>query len=155
MAKTRWLSEHERSMWVGFVQMRRVLDLAIDRQLAEHGLSMADYEVLAPLSEAPEQALRPRDLGRANGWWDRSRLAHQIRRMEHRGLVARSDCAEDGRGTLVHLTDGGRAALTAAAPGHLDTLRKSFIDLLDKDEISVLTAVAEKVIAAQQARCPG
>ncbi len=134
-------------MWRGFLHMRRALDTVVERQLAESGLSSADYDLLVPLSEAPDGVLRVRDLGRSVGW-DRSRLAHQLRRMEQRALIARFECATDARGTMVRLTHAGRAAVEAAAPGHVDTVRRYFVDLLSDSEIDTLTAVSDRVRAA-------
>lgn len=134
-------------MWRGFIELRRALDHAIERQLAGNGLSTADYELLVPLSEAPEHVLRARDLRRAVGW-DRSRLAHQLRRMERRGLVRRFDCPTDARGTMVELTKTGYGVIVAAAPGHVETVRRHLVDLLDATEIETLIAITAKVAAA-------
>ncbi len=140
----RWLDEDEARMWRAYLVMQRELDAAIDRQLAAAGLSTADYALLVPLSESPDGVLRARELGRTAGW-DRSRLSHQLRRMEQRGLVERFDCATDARGTMVRLTDAGRRGLRDAAPGHVDTVRRSFVDLMSRDEQRVLEAVAVRV----------
>jgi DNA-binding MarR family transcriptional regulator len=118
----------------------------MERQLAGSGVSGADYRVLAPLAEQPDQPMPPRDLVAATGW-DRSRLAHQLRRMEQRGLITREECAGDARGTLVRLTATGQDALRRAAPGHVEWVRAHFIDLLTSDELDTLTAVAERVTA--------
>ncbi len=140
-------------MWRAFVGMRRALDLAVERQLAEAGLSTADYELLVPLSEAPGLVLRVRDLGRTVAW-DRSRLAHQLRRMEQRGLVSRFDCPTDARGTMVRLTDKGREVIQAAAPGHVETVRRHFVDLLTSEEIDAIRRLSERVIDASGAVTP-
>ena len=131
-------------MWRSFLEMRAALDAIIERQLNDAGLSGADYALLVPLSEAPEGVLRVRDLGRAVGW-DRSRLSHQLRRMEQRGLVMRFDCPSDARGTMVQLTPEGRRAIEAVAPGHVETVRLNFVDLLSGDELDTLAAVSARV----------
>ena len=139
-------------MWRGFMQMCRALDLTIEAQLAEHGLSTADYALLVPLSETPGGVLRPRDLGHVTGW-DRSRLAHQLRRMEQRGLVRRFHCPTDARGTMVELTPTGCQSIEAAAPGHVETVRRHFIDVLTPAEIDTLTAIATRVSSTATPRC--
>ncbi|WP_329548543.1 MarR family transcriptional regulator [Streptomyces sp. NBC_01356] len=144
MTETRWLTDTEHTMWRRFREMRNVLDRAIEQQFGESGLSGADYEVLVPLSQAPDRRLRARDLGNAMNW-DRSRLSHQIRRMEQRGLLSRTDCTTDGRGTFIELTDAGWETLAAAAPSHVETVREVFFDLLTAHEVEVLAAVSEKV----------
>ena len=151
MTDPRWLDDDEARTWRGLHRMRGALDAALDQQLAEHGLSGADYAVLVSLSESDGDLLRARDLARAVAW-DRSRLSHQLRRMEARGLVRRSECAEDARGTMVALTPQGRRAVEAAAPGHVATVRRVFVDLLDRTELTVLGDVFERVT---QAACPG
>jgi DNA-binding MarR family transcriptional regulator len=152
MANRRWLTDREQAMWRGFMQMCRALDLVIEAQLAEHGLSTADYALLVPLSESPGGVLRPRDLGHATGW-DRSRLAHQLRRMEQRGLVRRFHCLTDARGTMVELTPAGRQAIDAAAPDHVETVRRHFIDLLTPAEIEALSAIATRVVSTAAPSC--
>lgn len=66
--------------------------------------------------------------------------------MEKRGLVVRESCLDDKRGALIGLTPHGRATLKAAAPRHVDSVRRNFIDLLTSREIDVLASIAEKVI---------
>ncbi|MEU9741247.1 MarR family transcriptional regulator [Micromonospora chersina] len=146
MTQPRWLNPEEQRLWLAFLRMRRAIDVAIDGQLAEAGLSPADYDVLAPLSQSGK-ALRVRDLAAQIGW-DRSRIAHQLRRMEQRGLVVRSGSTTDRRGTLVHLTDLGRTAITTAAPGHVETVRRVLFDQLDQHELTQLTTIAERVADA-------
>lgn len=139
-----WLDEREARLWRTFLAMRRDLDFVIERHLTSAGLSTADYQLLVPLSETPAAEVRARDLGRDVGW-DRSRLSHQLRRMEQRGLVRRRECPTDARGTMIELTEAGRSAVEAAAPGHVATVRRHFIDLLSPAEIDTLTAVATRI----------
>jgi DNA-binding MarR family transcriptional regulator len=149
--KSRWRDEREMRAWWAFLYLWRGLAAGMERQLADAGVSGADYQLLAPLAETPEQPMRPRDLAAATGW-DRSRLAHQLRRMEQRGLIAREDCVSDARGTLVRLTDSGRDALRRAEPGHVEWVRTHFTGLLTADELDTLTAVSERVVAGLDQR---
>ena len=88
-------------MWRRYRDANQLLELAMERQLQrDASMSQSDYSVLVSLSEGSEQGLRARELGAALGW-DRSRVSHQVRRMEGRGLVAKGECPEDGRGTVV------------------------------------------------------
>jgi DNA-binding MarR family transcriptional regulator len=66
--------------------------------------------------------------------------------MEQRGLVAREECSEDGRGTMVRLTDAGRSAIEGAAPEHVENTRRYFFDLVSRDEIETLTAVFDRLL---------
>ena len=146
VTEPRWLDEREQRMWRAFGDMHRQLDSAMERQLNGESLSGADYHLLVPLSEAPGRQLRARDLRRAVNW-DRSRLSHQIRRMEQRGLISREDCPGDARGTMIRLTSEGRGAIEAAAPGHVETVRRLFIDQLTPEEIETLTSIADRVLS--------
>ena len=146
MAKPRWLDERQQHVWQGYLQLNQDLIAALEQQLArESGLSGADYRVLVPLSQAPGGVLRARDLGSEIDW-DRSRLSHHLTRMEKRGLVIREECAEDARGLMVRLTKAGRRAIEAAAPGHVEAVRRYFFDQLSEDEMESLGAVFDRVL---------
>jgi DNA-binding MarR family transcriptional regulator len=142
----RWLDQAEDRAWRGYRRMRTLLEAQIVRDLArEAGLSGPDYDVLSNLSEAPGRRARLGELA-AHMAWSRSRLSHHITRMEQRGLVTRQDCADDGRGAFVVLTGAGFAAIEAAAPGHVASVRRHFIDLLSRRQLEVLAEIAETVV---------
>lgn len=157
MTETPWLNAKEQRAWRVFLDVRRELLAELNRQLTrDAGLSGADYELLVPLSEAPEGRMRPRDLGRRVDW-DRSRLSHQIRRMQERGLVVREECRTDGRGAFIVLTDRGRKAIESAAPDHVRTVRRFFLDVLQPGEVETLISIYERVLDQlrhQGSRCP-
>lgn len=79
--------------------------------------------------------------------WDRSRLSHHLARMQQRGMVAREECEEDGRGLMVRLTSGGGKAIEAAAPAHAEAVQRHFFDLLSDREVATLTSVFDRVLA--------
>jgi len=150
MATTRWLSDREMHAWIGYRRMRLLLDLALQRDLAnQSGLSEADYDVLSNLSEARDRRMRLTDLAR-HMRWSTSRLSHQITRMQERGLVDREVCADDARGSMLVLTSAGLAAIRKAAPGHVASVRKHFIDLLTPEEIDALGELTHRVVARLQ-----
>jgi DNA-binding MarR family transcriptional regulator len=147
MAKGRWLDEREARLWRTWLRLNQELPSVLEEQLSrDAGLSGADYAVLVPLSGSPDGMLRAREL-RREILWDRSRLSHHVGRMEKRGLVVREECAEDGRGAMVRMTDAGRAAIEGAAPGHVAATRRYFFDFLSDDEVAALTAVLGRVLA--------
>ena len=96
------------------------------------------------LTESDDGRLRVSELARLLGW-ERSRLSHHVTRMERRGLVARDDCVDDGRGAYVVLTPEGRRAIEDAAPHHVRTVRRLFVDELTPDEVAALTPVLERL----------
>ncbi|MEU4805325.1 MarR family transcriptional regulator [Actinosynnema sp. NPDC023587] len=146
MDEPRWLDEREARVWHAYLDLNRELHGALERQLVrDSGLSNADYSLLAPLSEAPDGLVRARELGALVGW-ERSRLSHQIGRMEKRGLVARERCPEDARGSMVRLTPAGRTAIEAAAPAHVRTVRRYLFDVLSAEELDVLGRAFSRVL---------
>jgi DNA-binding MarR family transcriptional regulator len=146
MGKPRWLDERQAAVWQAYLHLNQHLYSALEDQLErDAGLSGADYKVLVPLSEAPAGVLRARELCTEIGW-DRSRLSHHISRMERRGLVAREECAEDGRGLMVRMTGAGKKAIRGAAPRHAESVQRHFFDLISDDELDVLAAVFSRVL---------
>lgn len=126
--------------------MRTLLDLQLGQDLyADSGLSESDYDVLSTLTEDGGPPWRARDLA-ARLLWSTSRLAHQVRRMEERGLVRREPYSGDRRGALIYLTDDGWAILRDAAPKHVESVRRHLIDLLEPADIDELFKIASAVI---------
>ncbi|MFZ0191395.1 MAG: MarR family transcriptional regulator [Streptosporangiaceae bacterium] len=124
-----WLTDEEQQAWRATVQLSTLLLRQLDRDLIAHGLNGRDYEILVDLSEAPDHRLRMTDLADATSQ-SRSRLSHQISRMEKRGLVRRDDCEGDKRGTFAVLTKAGFQAIERVAPYHVENVRRHFIDRL-------------------------
>jgi DNA-binding MarR family transcriptional regulator len=146
MPRARWLSTEQEQVWRRYRRMRTLLDLQIARDLKHDSeLSEPDYDVLSTLSESPDGSWRARDFA-ARLLWSTSRLAHQVGRMEQRGLVTRRGLDEDGRGAVVQLTPHGRAVLRAAAPAHVESVRRNLLDLLTPSDLKALDRVAAKVI---------
>jgi len=141
----RWLDDDEREAWRNLQLMHLQLTGLLGRELAGDGLSYPDYLVLAGLSDTPEGRARPSELGIALGW-EKSRLSHQVRRMEQRGLVERVACPTDQRGSFVAFTEAGRRAIEQAAPGHVAVVRRHFIDLLTRQQLATLDEVARIVL---------
>lgn len=146
MTELRWLDSAEDRAWRGFRRMVGLLNLQVYRDLADDsGLSEPDYDVLSTLSETPGQIYRVNRLAERL-LWSRSRVSHQVTRMEQRGLVERTGSETDGRGSTVTLTRAGRRALEAAAPGHVASVRANLIDLLTKQELATLERISRKVV---------
>lgn len=118
----------------------------LHRELQDgHGLSLADYEVLVRLSEQPGRRMRMSQLA-DDVASSKSRVSHQVARMEKNDLLVRRECPEDGRGVLAELTDQGMRALETAAPTHVDGVRDHLIDLLSREEQEMLAKVFDRVI---------
>jgi DNA-binding MarR family transcriptional regulator len=142
----RWLDQAEDRAWRGYLRMRTLLHARILRDLArEAGLSGPDCDVLSHVSESHGRRSRLGELAERMAW-SRSRLSHHLTRMEERGLVTRQDCPSDGRGAFVVLTEAGFRVIQAAAPGHIASVRRHFIDLLSRDQLDALTGISETVV---------
>jgi DNA-binding MarR family transcriptional regulator len=153
-SRTRWLSAEEQQAWRAFLIACQTLFGAIDAQLMrDAGLPHGYYEILVRLSEAPGRALRMTQLAEASTS-SKSRLSHAVARLEERGWIQRMNCPTDKRGQIAQLTDAGMAALAAAAPGHVDQVRRSLIDQLSPEQISQLQAISEAVTAAADPALP-
>jgi DNA-binding MarR family transcriptional regulator len=145
MSEERSLSPAELTAWRAVVESSQRLFIAIEDDLrTSSGLSLADYNVLVELSEAPGRRLRMGDLA-TRLIFAPSRLTYQIGTMEKRGLVTRQPCPDDGRGSEAVLTDTGLDTLRAAAPGHLRAVRRLFVDDLDDADLAALTKIFTRI----------
>lgn len=146
MAK-RVLSESEARAWDAHVQMSRRVSSLIGRDLARGtDLSVAEHDVLCSLAGAEGRSLRLGALSEAMQW-EASRLSHQLRRMERRGLVERHPCVDDGRGVEYALTAAGASAIREAGPAHDHAVRRHLTSALTDAELTVLADLSEKVLA--------
>nr|WP_042190092.1 MarR family transcriptional regulator [Kibdelosporangium sp. MJ126-NF4]CTQ95112.1 Transcriptional regulator, MarR family [Kibdelosporangium sp. MJ126-NF4] len=148
MVQPRWLDEAEERAWRGYRQMFLLLNAQVNRDLAhESGLSEPDYDVLSTLSEAKNHRYRLKKLAE-HMLWSQSRLSHHVTRMEQRGLVTREECADDARGATIMLTKAGREAIEAAAPLHVESVRRHFFDHLTREQVEVLGDATNAVVKA-------
>ncbi|MGV8885732.1 MAG: MarR family winged helix-turn-helix transcriptional regulator [Microbacteriaceae bacterium] len=147
------VSPQEWDAWRSFTTMRQHLDRTLEQGLQSEGdLSAADFHVLIALFEAPDRTMRARDLSQRIGW-ERSRLSHQVTRMHKRGLLEKTGCDTDGRGTWIGLTPDGRLAVLTAMREHSARIRRYFFDVLSSDELATLHALSERVLIALDPDC--
>jgi len=142
----RWLTPDEQEAWRAHLTASKLLSRQLDRDLHPLGLSINDYEILVVLSEAPDHRLRMTDLADATAQ-SRSRLSHQITRMEDSGLVRRDSCPGDKRGLYAVLTDAGMTTIERVAPYHVESVRRHFIGLLSDAQLTALRDGYSGVIA--------
>ncbi|MFI5587463.1 MarR family winged helix-turn-helix transcriptional regulator [Amycolatopsis sp. NPDC051758] len=140
----RWLNPAEKEAWTGLVSLVLLLPGRLEAPLQqEAGLTLFEYLALSHVSEAPERRLRMSELAYlANG--SLSRLSNVVKRFEQRGWVVRSPDPDDGRYTLVALTDAGFAVVEAAAPVHLRAVRQALDPLTAADQ-QALARIAAKL----------
>ncbi|MEY3378889.1 MAG: hypothetical protein RLZZ125_466 [Actinomycetota bacterium] len=140
----RWLNPREMKAWRAYIIGSRRLLEALDSDLDGHDLTMADYEVMAQLSEAPGRRIRMSELAEL-AMLSKSRLSHRMKVMEKAGWVRREECAEDRRGYWAVMTDKGMKAIVAAAPSHVESVRRRFIDQLSVKEQEALSGIFSHV----------
>jgi len=154
-SRARWLSAEEQSTWRAFLAATQTLFSAVEGQLQrESGIPHGYYEILVNLSEAPARTLRMSQLAEASTS-SKSRLSHAVARLEERGWAERLDCPTDRRGQLARLTDAGFAALDAAAPGHVEQVRRSLFDRLTPDQVAQLARISAAIAAGERGDAEG
>jgi DNA-binding MarR family transcriptional regulator len=142
-----WLTDEEQRAWRGLVQMTSRLDARLNRELQQtSGLSLADYDVLVLLTEAPDGRLRVFELAE-DLQWEQSRLSHHLARMQRRGLVAREECTTDKRGAFVVLTAAGRDAIEKAAPDHVGLVRQLVFNGLSGEQVAMFESFVSRVLS--------
>ena len=142
----RWLDDEEQKAWRAWLYSTQLLQDRLDRDLTHQtGISHAYYEILVALSETPGRAMRMSELA-DRCLSSRSRLSHAVSRLEERGWVRRQVCAEDGRGQLAVLTDEGFAALEAAAPVHVESVRTHLFDQLSPEQVAAMRDIGETLL---------
>lgn len=142
-----WLSDTEQRTWRRWLALNAQLPALLHRELQRDSeLSLPDFDVLVQLTDDEHGRARIAQLAEALQW-ERSRLSHHVARMARRGLVEKEECLDDGRGSFVVLTADGRTAIERAAPAHVRTVRRAFFDVLTPDEVELLGAISEKVLA--------
>jgi len=140
----KWLNPREMKAWRSYIiASRRLLD-ALDSDLDGHDLSMADYEVLAQLSDAPDRRMRMSELAEI-AMLSKSRLSHRMKVMEKAGWVRREVCTDDKRGSFAVMTEKGWRAIVKAAPDHVESVRSRFVDNLTAKDQEELAKIFDRV----------
>src|SRR5215469_14981579 len=141
-----WLDPREDRAWRAFMHAHHELTVRLSRLLLQDsGLSSADYQVLAMLSEDPRGSMPAQELCTLLKW-EKSRLSHQVRHMQEEGLVVREPNPADGRSAVIVLLPAGRRAIEEAAPEHVRNVRRDLIDLFTPAELDTLAALNERIL---------
>jgi len=149
-ARTAWLDDDEMEAWRAFIET--VVDLmgALEADLAEHHLTMGDYQVLVFLSEVPDHAMRMCDLA-ARLQLSPSGVTRRLDGLVRAGLVERQPSVDDRRVMLAVLTEAGVGALEAAAPTHVASVRNRLFDHVERRDLTALARVFQGVRAGLDA----
>jgi len=133
----------------GHAELTRAMNA---RLLAEHGLTVNDFDVLVQLADAPEHALRRVDLA------DRvvltpSGITRLLEGLERSGFVCKRRCDSDARVTYAQLTDSGLRKLKEASATHLADVDDMFGGHFSADELDTLAELLGRLASTD--RCPG
>jgi len=137
--------------WVGLLRAHAAATRALNAQLvAEHGLTINDYEALLHLSRADGNALRRVDLaGRL--LLTASGITRLLDGLERAGYVEKGSCATDARVTYAVLTEAGRQKLVDASDGHVAAIHELFEERFDEAELASLAALLGRLPGAADA----
>jgi DNA-binding MarR family transcriptional regulator len=144
--ETNWLTEREMTAWRTYIETYGDLISAIERDLAAHDLTLGDYQVFVYLSEAPQRSMRMCDLADLLQL-SPSGLTRRLDGLVKSGLVTREASTDDRRVMLARLTPSGFAALEAAAPDHVASVRRHVFDHLDDDQVDALASIFQAIRA--------
>jgi DNA-binding MarR family transcriptional regulator len=145
-AQVSWLSDTEMHAWRSYIVATLRLRQRLHRELADrHDISLADYEVLVCVSLNQDNRMRMTELAQMLGS-TKSRLSHQVGRMEMAGMIRRDTDPDDKRGVVAELTPDGKALLEWAAPTHVEGVRAHLIDLLSDEEQRTLGEAFSRVL---------
>jgi DNA-binding MarR family transcriptional regulator len=155
MDRPRWLDDDEQRAWRRLAAVVLKLPSALEAQLQrDSGMSHFEYWVIALLSEAPDRTLRlSRLAAQANA--SLSRVSHVTTRLEKRGWVTRRRFPDDARATLAVLTNAGWEQVVAAAPGHVEAVRRLVFDALTPGDVKELARICDAILGRIDARPQG
>lgn len=139
--------------WVSFLGAHAGLIRRLNAELvAEHGLTLNDYEVLLRLARAPERAMRRVDLANSV-FLTASGMTRLLTGLERAGLVERAECASDARVTYAVLTAAGRDKLREATPTHVRGVNELFAERFSKEELETLASLLGRLANGEAEAC--
>jgi DNA-binding MarR family transcriptional regulator len=140
------LSPEDWEFWDRWVSAQRQLALEVDRRLQRRfGISKAEFSVLVTLRGAAAGEMRVVELAGTLDW-DKSRVAHQLTRMEARGLVERVESGAQGRRTGIRLAVEGRRLAEEAVAEHAAAVREVFFDAVTPAQLEAIGSWSTRMI---------
>jgi DNA-binding MarR family transcriptional regulator len=139
-------SDDELACWRWFLRAHATITRGLENELlAEQKLSLAAYDVLVQLAEAPDRMLRMTELADAV-LLSRSGVTRLVDRLERVGLVSRARVAGDGRGVAARLTDAGLHRLRTASRTHLEGVERHFVAALEEHDMESLERISRRLV---------
>jgi DNA-binding MarR family transcriptional regulator len=141
-----WLTDREMAAWRSYIETYGDLSAALERDLAEHGLTLGDYQVLVYLSEADDDSMRMCDLADVLQL-SPSGLTRRLDGLVGSDHVTRRPSLHDGRVMMAVLTDAGRELLTRTAPHHVQSVRRHIFDHLTSEQVDAMATIFDAISA--------
>ena len=139
--------------WVSFLRAHAAVTRALNAELvAEHGLTLNDYEVLLRLAHAPDRRLRRVDLAE-RVLLTASGITRLLEGLERAGFVRKARCDSDGRVVYAELTQKGYEKLRASSSTHLDGIDRVFAGRFSEDERRTLADLLGRLAAEEAIDC--
>jgi DNA-binding MarR family transcriptional regulator len=146
MAETRTLEPDEWELWDSWMRAQRLLTRELDHGLQRDcGISKAEFSVLVTLWQAPGREMRVGELAESLDW-QKSRVSHQLTRMENRGFVERTGRETSGRRAGIGLTAEGSRVAQSAILVHAGNIRRHFLESLTPQQAAVFRSWSEQVV---------
>jgi len=123
-------------------QVSVMRDLSAD--FPQDSISMTEYDVLFNLSRLPDRQARLKDLG-GQLLITQPSVSRLVERLAADGLVEKFTPPDDGRGTVVRLTEAGAAIYRRIGIEHARAIRRRFEGILDDDELRTLTELCDRI----------
>jgi DNA-binding MarR family transcriptional regulator len=143
------LDPMERRAWRTFLQTHARVTRRLEADLiARNDLPLAEFDVLFQLASADGSRLRMAELA-DRVLLSRAGITRLVDRLVADGLVGRVRCESDARGFYAVLTDHGKARLDDATPGHLESIRRTFLEHFDRSELELLAGLLERASAVE------
>ncbi len=134
----------ERRAWRAFLYAHARVAHRLEADLiARNDLPLAEFDVLFQLASAEGSRLRMNELA-DRIVLSRAGITRLVDRLAADGLVGRVRCESDARGCYAVLTEHGMARLDAATPGHIESVRRFFLERFDRSELELLAGLLER-----------
>jgi DNA-binding MarR family transcriptional regulator len=139
------ISDEEFRAYAALIASSTLLQRAVERNLREQAdLTQVQFEILMNLANAGSAGIRMAHLADAL-IVSRSGLSYQVAQLESRGWITRDRSPDDDRGVVARITPAGERMRRRVFAGHVDVVRRAFLDVVEPGELATLTAALERV----------
>ncbi len=139
------INDNEQRVWRSFNSAHLQLLEQLDRRLQQDSkLSLADFQILEAIGQAPQQRLRMSNLA-MRLHVSRSRLTYRVDQLEKAELLTRQACSDDGRGLFAVLSPLGISTLQELKKRHDESMRAWFFDEFNGEELDQLGRLTDRL----------